>query len=58
MNDIDIYIPEDVDDEDVAIIELLLANVPEITMLSDRGIEALADVLFQINSPEEDNQFE
>ena len=36
----DIYIPDDVSDEDVEIIEIILNQVPEISGLSDRGIEA------------------
>ena len=57
MNEVNIYIPEDVSEDDVKVIEDILDLINQ---LSPEGFEALIDVIDQIDTyePESEEQFE
>jgi hypothetical protein len=57
MDEVDIYIPEDVSEDDVKVIEGILDLINQ---LSPEGFEALIDVIDQIDAyePESEEQFE
>lgn len=57
MDEVNIYIPEDVSDDDVKVIEDILDLINQ---LSPEGFEALIDVIDQIDAyePESEEQFE
>jgi len=48
MQNIEIIIPEDADEQDVEIIQKVLDTVPEIALLSEDGIDAMIEVLYQV----------
>ena len=57
MDEVNIYIPEDVSEDDVKVIEDILGLINQ---LSPEGFEALIDVIDQIDTyePESEEQFE